>query len=87
MKHLPIALILAGMMTSAAAQQAWSPDAARCDALREQFDQLAAASKTEGHYTGRMERDIGADLCRRGHYVAGIQELEKAIRLLGFRPG
>lgn len=87
MKHFLIAVILVGMMTSAAAQQVSSPDAARCDALREQFDRLAAAGKTEGHYTGQMERDIGADLCRRGHYGAGIKEIDKAIRLLGFNPG
>ena len=58
----------------------------RCQSLRNQADRAAWNSKTEGTFTGKLERDIGVDLCRRGQYAAGARELEKSIRLLGFQP-
>jgi hypothetical protein len=81
-----LALSAAMLLPSAGAFADQAADAARCQLLRNQFDRYAASAKTEGDFTGRLDRDIGVDLCRRGQYAAGIQELEKAIRLIGFTP-
>ena len=61
-------------------------DQQRCQSLRQQADRYGFMTKTEGNFTGKLERDIGVDLCKRGRYAEGIQELEKSIRLLGFEP-
>jgi hypothetical protein len=60
--------------------------AERCQSLRAQADRAAWHTKTEGNFTGKLERDIGVDLCKRGRYAEGAKELEKSIRLLGFQP-
>lgn len=69
------------------AGNALADTAERCQSLRNQADRYAASIKTEGEFRGRLEREIGVDLCRRGQYAAGARELEKAIRLMGFQPG
>ena len=60
--------------------------AERCQSLRNQADRHAWNMKTDGDFTGKLERDIGKDLCRRGRYAEGARELEKSIRLMGFDP-
>ena len=68
------------------AGNALADTAERCQSLRAQADRAAWNSKTEGTFTGKLERDVGVDLCRRGQYAAGARELEKSIRALGFEP-
>jgi hypothetical protein len=73
-----VSLLLAG--------NAFADTAERCQALRSQADRYAASARTEGEFRGRLEREIGVDLCRRGKYAEGARELEKAIRFMGFQP-
>jgi hypothetical protein len=83
MRTLTIATLT---MMTVLAGNALADTAERCQSLRAQADRAAWNSKTEGTFTGKLERDIGVDLCKRGQYAAGARELEKAIRLLGFVP-
>jgi hypothetical protein len=83
MRTLTIATLT---MMTVLAGNALADTAERCQSLRAQADRAAWNSKTEGTFTGKLERDIGVDLCKRGQYAAGARELEKAIRLLGFEP-
>lgn len=83
MRKLTIATLT---MMTVLAGNALADTAERCQSLRAQADRAAWSSKTEGTFTGKLERDIGVDLCKRGQYAAGARELEKAIRLLGFEP-
>lgn len=61
-----------------------SPDQQRCRELRATYDRYA--NRGEGNsFNGRLERDIGVDLCRRGQYAAGIAELQKALKILNIQ--
>ncbi|WP_119423003.1 hypothetical protein [Desertibaculum subflavum] len=84
MRKLSVAIVTA--TTVFLAGNALADTAERCQALRAQADHALWSSKTEGSSTGKLERDIGVDLCRRGKYAEGARELEKAIRALGFQP-
>lgn len=84
MRKLSVAI--ATTATLFLAGNALADTAERCQSLRNQADRALWSSKIEGSMTGKLERDIGVDLCRRGKYAEGARELEKAIRLLGFEP-
>lgn len=84
MRKLSVAIVTT--TTLFLAGNALADTAERCQSLRNQADRALWNSKTEGNFTGKLERDIGVDLCRRGQYAAGARELEKSIRALGFQP-
>ncbi len=86
MRKIAYAIVTAASLLGVGAQADQASDAARCQSLRNQVDRYAFAARTEGDFKGRLEREIGVDLCRRGQYADGIRELEKAIRLLGYTP-
>ena len=84
MRKLITATLLTLMVPLAG--NALAETAERCQSLRAQADRYAWNIKTDGVFTGKLERDIGVDLCKRGRYAEGARELEKSIRLMGFDP-
>jgi hypothetical protein len=74
-------LVLLGLAACAPAPSDGSADAARCQRLRGLYASRAMRLDIYTQY-GRLENDIGIDLCRRGHFAEGAAELGRAVQLL-----
>jgi hypothetical protein len=82
MRHALAFLAVFCVFSPVVAQE--TPDQQRCRELRALYDRYA--NRGEGNsFNGRLERDIGVDLCRRGQYAAGIAELQKALKILNIQ--
>lgn len=82
MRFLLVFLAVSCAFLPALAQE--TRDQQRCRELRALYDRYA--NRGEGNsFNGKLERDIGVDLCRRGQYAAGAAELEKAVKILNLQ--
>ncbi|WP_162914662.1 hypothetical protein [Desertibaculum subflavum] len=75
-----VPLVLLGL-TGCAAPNDGSEAAAQCQRLRGLYASRAMRVDIYNQY-GRLENDIGVDLCRRGRFADGAAELTRAVELL-----
>lgn len=74
-------LILLGVASCAPAPSDGSAAAEQCQRLRGLYASRAFRIDIYTQY-GRLENDIGTDLCRRGRFAEGAAEVGRAVQLL-----
>lgn len=81
--------LAAGLPGGAAAQTpaAGTDDFARCQRLADYYDRyMPRTGNSLQESSGRLNRDVGYEQCRKGHVADGIRQIERAIRSGGFTP-